>query len=98
VRNQHHSSDYRVLSLKNPMNDRRIVISFILLLALSMFAFGQTRNSSPKTEKARDPVCGIMVEKDPQLAADYKGKTYYFCSKADRDKFKKEPDKYVRGK
>jgi len=39
-----------------------------------------------------------MVEKDPQLAAEYRGMTYYFCSKADRDKFKQSPEKYVRGK
>jgi YHS domain-containing protein len=48
--------------------------------------------------KARDPACGIMVEKDAQLAAEYKGKTYYFCSKADRDKFKQNPQKYVKDK
>jgi YHS domain-containing protein len=37
-----------------------------------------------------------MVEKDPQLSADYKGQTYYFCSKTDRDKFKKNPQKYEK--
>lgn len=56
------------------------------------------RRSNLRPEKVRDPVCGIMVEKDPQLAAEYKGKTYYFCSKADRDKFKQSPQKYVRDK
>jgi YHS domain-containing protein len=52
----------------------------------------------PRPEKVRDPVCGLMVEKDPELSAVYKGQTYYFCSKADRDKFKKNPEKYVKGK
>jgi len=80
----------------NAMRDHRLVIGFILLLAFSIFALGQARNARPRSEKARDPVCGIMVEKDPNLAADYKGRTYYFCSKADRDKFKKEPEKYVK--
>lgn len=55
-------------------------------------------NPRPRPEKARDPVCGIMVEKDPALSAVYKGTTYYFCSNADRDKFKKSPEKYVKGK
>jgi len=78
-----------------------------------MLALGQARKSNPRREtarnpvaaksnlrpeKARDPVCGIIVEKDPQLAAEYKGKTYYFCSKADRDKFKQSPQKYVKDK
>ena len=48
--------------------------------------------------KAKDPVCGIMVDKDPDLSANHKGETYYFCSKADMDKFKKEPEKYVKKK
>jgi YHS domain-containing protein len=49
----------------------------------------------PRPEKVRDPVCGLMVDKDPELSAVYKGQTYYFCSKADRDKFTNNPEKYV---
>lgn len=52
----------------------------------------------PRQEKVRDPVCGIMVERDPSLSAVYKGTTYYFCSNADRDKFKKNPENYVKDK
>ena len=99
--------------LKLFMNPRRLIISLVALIGFSLLASGQARKSNPRREqsrdpiarrsslqpaKARDPVCGIMVEKDPQLAAEYKGKTYYFCSKADRDKFKQSPEKYVRGK
>jgi YHS domain-containing protein len=79
-------------------NRRRLVISFVVLLGFSMLLLGQAKQSSPRPEKARDPVCGIMVEKDPQLAAEYKGKAYYFCSKADREKFKQNPQKYVKDK
>jgi YHS domain-containing protein len=52
----------------------------------------------PRPQKFRDPVCGLMVEKDPELSAVYGGQTYYFCSKADREKFKKNPEKYVKRK
>lgn len=44
----------------------------------------------------RDPVCGMEVT--PQTAAgksEYKGKTYYFCSVADKQTFDKNPEKYV---
>ena len=81
-----------------PMKNLRLAISFITLLVLSMLAVGQAKNVRPKAEKARDPVCGILVEKDPALAADYKDRRYYFCSKADRDKFKQNPQKYVKDK
>ena len=76
---------------------RRIVSAalIIMLVTGSVTAFAQAKKAP---EKAKDPVCGIMVEKDPNLSANYKGETYYFCSKADMEKFKKEPEKYVRKK
>jgi len=42
---------------------RSVIIVFITLLGLSVLMFGQAKNGKPKPEKARDPVCGIMVEK-----------------------------------
>lgn len=45
----------------------------------------------------RDPVCGMEVT--PQTAAgksQYNGKTYYFCSPADKEAFDKNPEKYAR--
>jgi YHS domain-containing protein len=78
------------------MKHGRVLISFVIVLGLSMLVFGQTKNLRPRPEKARDPVCGLIVEKDPKLSAEYDGKTYYFCSLADRDKFKKKPEKYVK--
>lgn len=50
-----------------------------------------------KTTEVKDPVCGMMVE--PKTAADkadYKGKTYYFCSKDEKETFLKSPDKFVK--
>ena len=44
-----------------------------------------------------DPVCKMEVE--PNTAAgkeEYKGKTYYFCSKMCQEKFKADPGKYVK--
>jgi YHS domain-containing protein len=76
------------------MKDRRqFLISVIGLLGLTGPAFGQA--TKPRPEKARDPVCGIMVERDTNLAAEYKRKTYYFCSYTDRDKFRQNSQKYV---
>jgi YHS domain-containing protein len=51
-----------------------------------------------RVEKVRDPVCGIMVDKDPQLMVSFRGENYYFCSKADMEKFKKEPERYISKK
>ena len=85
------------------MKRRQFITESIAPLGFLIPAFGQAKNQgknakAPRPEKARDPVCGLMVEKDPNLSAEYKGKTYYFCSNADRDKFKKNPEKYVKDK
>jgi YHS domain-containing protein len=78
------------------MNRKIVAVMLILVMAAtSMTVFAQTRK---QPEKAKDPVCGIMVDKDPKLSVNHKGETYYFCSKADMEKFKKEPEKYVKKK
>jgi Cu+-exporting ATPase len=46
--------------------------------------------------KVKDPVCGMMV--DPQKAAgkvEHAGKTYFFCSPRCKERFEKEPEKYL---
>ena len=45
---------------------------------------------------AKDPVCNMQV--DEGKAADtsvYKNVTYYFCAKSCKEKFDKEPEKYL---
>lgn len=75
------------------MTRRILAVALILIfVAASMMVFAQSK----KAEKARDPVCGIMVDKDPNLSVNYRGEVYYFCSKADMDKFRKEPERYVK--
>jgi len=46
--------------------------------------------------KAKDPVCGMMV--DPQKAAgkvEHAGKIYFFCSPRCKERFEKEPEKFL---
>ena len=54
--------------------------------------------SQQKTKKkAKDPVCGMEVSmKSAAGESTYKGKTYYFCSVEDKQKFDREPAKYVK--
>ena len=95
------------------MKRRRLIINgFLTLTGMAIPVFGQEKKSppfprttfasksapQPRPEKVRDPVCGLMVEKDPELSGVYKGQTYYFCSKADREKFLKSPEKYIKKK
>ena len=68
-------------------------ICFALLLAGASFA----ADAPKKSAEVKDPVCLMTV--DPKTAsekADYKGKTYYFCSRDDKETFLKNPEKYVK--
>lgn len=44
-----------------------------------------------------DPVCGMKFKKaDAKATYEYNGKTYYYCMEGCKEKFVKEPGKYVR--
>jgi Cu+-exporting ATPase len=46
----------------------------------------------------KDVVCGMTIEeKDAGGRSVYKGRTYYFCSKACKMEFDDNPSKYVKG-
>lgn len=44
----------------------------------------------------KDPVCKMVVSRLTAAATcEYDGKTYYFCADVCRDKFERNPEKYV---
>jgi YHS domain-containing protein len=75
------------------MKGRFTTLLLFALIVLSVLAFGQQRTRPPRVT---DPVCGLSVVKDPELATTYKGQTFYFCSNQDRATFKRNPAKYVK--
>jgi YHS domain-containing protein len=46
-------------------------------------------------EKVKDLVCGMHIDKERAIKTEYEGKTYYFCAQHCKDKFSKEPGKYI---
>jgi len=64
-----------------------------------MLAGASFAADAPKktTTEVKDPVCGMMVDtKTTTDKADYKGKTYYFCSREEKETFLKSPEKFVK--
>lgn len=46
---------------------------------------------------AIDPVCGMEVNQETAAANyEYKGKRYYFCAVGCKDRFVREPEKFVK--
>lgn len=69
-----------------------VLVVVLAAVAISADVYPQAR----KVEKATDPVCGLSVDKNPDLSATHNKSTYYFCSRTDMDAFKKDPDKYIK--
>lgn len=46
----------------------------------------------------RDPVCGVKVSKRTKHKFQYRGKTYYFDSRACMSTFEANPEKFIRSK
>ena len=46
---------------------------------------------------ATDPVCGMAVEKEKAVVAEWNGRIFYFCSRGCRNEFFEEPEKFVDG-
>ncbi len=50
-----------------------------------------------EVEMAKDPICDMDVdEKNAPATSSYKGKTYYFCAKACKERFDKSPEKFIK--
>lgn len=48
-------------------------------------------------KKAKDPVCGMKVDKNEAAAtSEYEGQTFYFCAQGCKKKFDESPEEYVK--
>ncbi len=43
----------------------------------------------------RDPVCGMTVDPEKSVKAEYNGQVYYFCSDSCKEKFEAMPGNYL---
>lgn len=53
----------------------------------------------PATDDAPhvDPVCGMTLNADTELAVDHGGQRYLFCSEHCRATFQADPERYLHG-
>ena len=49
-------------------------------------------------ELVKDPVCGMVKPLNQMLFSSvFNGRTYYFCSKMDKEMFERHPDRWIGG-
>jgi YHS domain-containing protein len=46
---------------------------------------------------ARDPVCGMTVDRGKAVSAEHGGRTYFFCGPGCRSRFEADPERFVAG-
>ena len=56
----------------------------------------KTSATATNEEMASCPVLGTTMEKSKMIPYEYKGKTYYFCCQPCIEKFKKNPEQYLK--
>lgn len=78
-----------------------VVSGFIVLAPLTAYSADKAASQKGKPTSVQtmvmDPVC--LMDVDPAKTNnvyEYKGKKYFFCSKGDLEKFKKDPKKYIK--
>ena len=62
----------------------------IVFLAIAAVLIGLTLRRG-----ARDPVCGMTVDRTTPFRSEYRGQVLYFCSAACKARFDAEPERYV---
>ena len=46
-------------------------------------------------DRAKDPICNMMVDKATSIKTTHEGSTYYFCADGCLQKFKADPKKFA---
>ena len=46
---------------------------------------------------ATDPVCGMVVEREKAVVAEWNSRTYHFCSRGCRNEFFEDPGRFTDG-
>ena len=60
-----------------------------------MMGHGAMHGSKDAANTAVDPVCGMKVDPKTAPSATYQGKTYYFCSAAEKARFENDPESFL---
>ncbi len=58
----------------------------------------KNQSAESSSDFAKDPVCGMQVDKNSKLHSDYHGIQYYFCNAKCLDKFEGEPERFLSSK
>lgn len=79
----------------------------LMLLAIPLLLVSCDKKEEPKhsmhdaapaaasADKAKDPICGMFIDKAKAIKHTHEGSDYYFCADGCLAKFKADPAKYA---
>ena len=70
-------------------------VSFLAVSGTTVAA-EDAKKGAKQQAKVIDPVCGMEVDPKTAEKSVYKGKTYYFCARTEKEAFDKAPEKYLK--
>jgi len=74
---------------------RILALTMLIVVALAFSGFAQQTSD----ETVTCPVSGkVMKKAEAKVSYEYEGKTYYFCCEGCKEKFVKDPEKYLQKK
>lgn len=62
---------------------------------ISLAAHADQKKAAKSQAKVKDPVCGMEIDPKTAEKSVYKGNTYYFCARPEKEAFDKTPEKYI---
>jgi uncharacterized membrane protein YraQ (UPF0718 family) len=78
------------------ITERGIEWNYTTFLNIVFFVLAAGLVALTMRRGARDPVCGMTVDRfKTPYRTEYGGRTVYFCSQGCKDKFEREPERYV---
>ena len=86
---EHRPSIESVTSRGITLNYTAVLNALFTLVAAGLFALTLQRG-------ARDPVCGMTVDRRKALSLDHAGQRYFFCGAGCRSRFSADPDSHAR--
>ena len=77
------------------ITERGIAWNYTTVLNIVFFALGAALWALTVRRGARDPVCGMTVDRSTKFRSDWQGRTYYFCGAGCKSRFDADPETFL---
>jgi len=77
------------------ITERGIAWNYTTVLNIVFFTLAAALWTLTVRRGARDPVCGMTVDRSTKFRSDWQGRTYYFCGAGCKSRFDAEPEAFL---